>query len=86
MYSFFSTDMDQRSLGTYAVLWLIAHAVALGLPHVYLGYWVEESRKMAYKAKFRPSEILRGGQWLPLVERQEAAKQDAPPCPATAEG
>jgi arginine-tRNA-protein transferase len=40
----------------------------LGLPHVYLGYWVQESRKMAYKSKFRPSEILRNGQWRPLEE------------------
>jgi arginine-tRNA-protein transferase len=69
VYSFFTTDMDERSLGTYAILWLVARAIELGLPHVYLGYWVAESRKMAYKAKFRPSEILRGGQWLPLTDR-----------------
>jgi len=69
VYSFFSVDMDARSLGTFAILWMIAHAVEFELPHVYLGYWVEESRKMAYKAKFRPSEILRGGQWIPLVEK-----------------
>jgi arginine-tRNA-protein transferase len=69
VYSFFATDADERSLGTYAIIWLVERAVELGLPHVYLGYWVEESRKMAYKAKFRPSEILRGGQWIPLTER-----------------
>jgi arginine-tRNA-protein transferase len=69
VYSFFSTDADDRSLGTHAILWLIARAAALALPHVYLGYWVEESRKMAYKAKFTPSEILRGGQWILLSER-----------------
>ena len=78
VYSFFSTEMDDRSLGTYAILWLTARAVELDLPHVYLGYWVEESRKMAYKAKFRPSEILRGGQWVPLTER-------APPAVAATE-
>lgn len=44
-------------------------AVEQRLEHVYLGYWVEESRKMAYKAKFHPSEILRGGQWKPLGEK-----------------
>jgi arginine-tRNA-protein transferase len=76
VYSFFSTEMDERSLGTYAILWLISHAVELGLPHVYLGYWVEESRKMAYKAKFRPSEILRGGQWIPLVEKSAEKSTD----------
>jgi len=69
VYSFFSTDAEDRSLGTAAILWLIARAIELDLPHVYLGYWVAESRKMAYKAKFRPSEILRAGQWIPLAEK-----------------
>ena len=68
VYSFFDTALDARSLGTYAVLWLVSRAVELGLPYVYLGYWVAESRKMAYKAKFRPSEVLRGGHWMPLAE------------------
>jgi arginine-tRNA-protein transferase len=61
--------VDERSLGTQAILWLITRAVELDLPHVYLGYWVEESRKMAYKAKFRPSEVLRGGQWTVFGEK-----------------
>jgi arginine-tRNA-protein transferase len=64
VYSFFTPDADERSLGTQAILWLISRAQELDLPHVYLGYWVEESRKMAYKAKFRPSEILKGGHWI----------------------
>ena len=59
VYSFFDTDEDKRSLGTFAVLWLIGRARSLGLPYVYLGYWVPESRKMAYKARFKPSEIGR---------------------------
>jgi arginine-tRNA-protein transferase len=66
VYSFFDTSFETRSLGTYAVLWLVRRAVELGLPYVYLGYWVAESRKMAYKARFRPSEVLRGGQWVGL--------------------
>ncbi len=69
VYSFYDTALVSRSLGTYAIIWLAQHAVALDLPHVYLGYWVEESRKMAYKAKFRPSEVLRAGQWVPMIER-----------------
>ncbi len=69
VYSFFETSLSQRSLGTYAIIWLVRRAVELGLENVYLGYWVEESRKMAYKAKFHPSEILRGGQWRPLGEQ-----------------
>ncbi|MEN9500310.1 MAG: hypothetical protein RIS83_2130 [Pseudomonadota bacterium] len=63
VYSFFDTTLDKRSLGTFAVLWLIGRARSLGLPYVYLGYWVPESRKMAYKARFRPSEILMSGAW-----------------------
>jgi arginine-tRNA-protein transferase len=63
VYSFFDTDEDKRSLGTFAVLWLIGRARSLGLPYVYLGYWVPESRKMAYKARVKPSEILMSGAW-----------------------
>jgi arginine-tRNA-protein transferase len=68
VYSFFDTSLNLRSLGTYAIMWLVQRAVEQELPNVYLGYWVEESRKMAYKAKFRPSEILRAGQWVPMHE------------------
>ncbi len=66
VYSFYAPDQDRRSLGTYAVLWLAAEARRLGRPYVYLGYWVPESPKMAYKAGFRPAEALRHGAWLPL--------------------
>lgn len=72
VYSFFDTGLRQRSLGTYAIIWLVRRAVELGVENVYLGYWVQESRKMAYKAKFNPTEILRGGQWRPLVEATAA--------------
>ncbi|MDE8348100.1 MAG: arginyltransferase [Acidocella sp.] len=78
VYSFFTPEADERSLGTQAILWLINRTVELGLPYVYLGYWVAESRKMAYKAKFRPSEILRGGQWRALTQATLAAKPAAP--------
>jgi len=63
VYSFFDTDEDKRSLGTFAVLWLIGRARSLGLPYVYLGYWVPESRKMAYKARFLPQQRLVAGGW-----------------------
>lgn len=68
VYSYFTPGLEKRSLGTFAILWLIEKARSLGLPFVYLGYWVPESRKMAYKARFRPSEILSGGQWRMLTE------------------
>jgi len=68
VYSFFDPELARRSLGTYTVLWLIAQAKARDLPYVYLGYWVAESRKMAYKTRFRPSEVLAGGSWRMLTE------------------
>ena len=68
VYSYFAPGLEKRSLGTFTILWLIERARALGLPYVYLGYWVPESRKMAYKARFRPCEILAGGQWRTLTE------------------
>ena len=73
VYSFFAPDMERRSLGTYTILWLIERARQSALPYVYLGYWVPESRKMAYKARFRPSEILLGGTWRALTEATAAA-------------
>jgi arginyl-tRNA--protein-N-Asp/Glu arginylyltransferase len=68
VYSFYSPTLEKRSLGTHAILWLIERALQLKLPYVYLGYWVPESRKMAYKARFRPSEVLISGTWRTLTE------------------
>lgn len=65
VYSFFDTSLSARSLGTYAIIWLVNRAVELGLENVYLGYWVKDSPKMAYKVRFYPCEILQGGQWSP---------------------
>ena len=77
VYSFFEPDDARRSLGTYAILWLVSRAQALGLPYVYLGYWVPESRKMSYKARFRPSEALSGGMWRVLPEHAGDAASSA---------
>ena len=68
VYSFYAPTLEKRSLGTHAILWLIERARELGLPYVYLGYWVPESRKMAYKARFRPAEVLVSGTWRTLTE------------------
>lgn len=66
MYSFFEPDMPERGLGTLAVLTQIAHARRLHLPHVYLGYWIDQAPKMAYKTRFRPIEGRLDGVWKRL--------------------
>lgn len=63
VYSFFAPEEPRRSLGTFMILDHIARTRAFGLPYLYLGYWIEESPKMAYKAHFRPFEILTGHEW-----------------------
>lgn len=78
VYSFFLPALARRSLGIHAVLWLIGRARELGLPYVYLGYWVADSQKMAYKSRFRPAEILSGGMWRVLRDAEPAATSDPP--------
>ncbi len=63
VYSFFDPDFSNRSLGNYVILDHIQRTADLGLPHVYLGYWVENSPKMAYKRDFAPLEVLNGDTW-----------------------
>lgn len=64
VYSYFAPDLAKRSLGTHSILWLIDRACELGLSYVYLGYWVPESPKMAYKAKFHRAQVLSGNTWI----------------------
>ena len=63
VYSFYEPEEERRSLGTYMILDHIERARRLGLPHLYLGYWVEGSKKMAYKARFLPQERLGMNGW-----------------------
>ncbi len=66
VYSFFEPEEDARSLGAYMILDHIALARDLGLPYVYLGYWVDGSPKMDYKRSYRPLERLTPGGWARL--------------------
>lgn len=63
VYSFFDPELRRRSLGTHMILAMIGTAGGLGLSHVYLGYWIDGSEKMAYKARFRPLEVMGPGGW-----------------------
>jgi arginyl-tRNA--protein-N-Asp/Glu arginylyltransferase len=68
VYTFYDPDVAEASYGTYNILWQAAQCHALGLPYLYLGYWIAASRKMAYKAAFRPIEGLIDGHWVTLPE------------------
>ena len=65
VYSFFDThpDMAKRSFGTFMILDLIRLSQKLELPYLYLGYYVEQSQKMAYKARFSPCQLFKNGKW-----------------------
>lgn len=66
VYSFYDPDLASKSLGTWLILDHIQIAQEIGLPYVYLGYWVPGSQKMGYKAQFSGLEIYKGGAWQPM--------------------
>jgi arginine-tRNA-protein transferase len=66
VYSFFEPELSRRSPGTFIILWHVEEARRAGLPYVYLGYWIRESHKMAYKSEFRPLEALGTHGWQRL--------------------
>lgn len=72
VYTFFDPAMDDRSIGTYAILEQLELARRLGLSHLYLGYWIETHPKMDYKRRFQPLEVLRDGQWQLLGKPRKA--------------
>ena len=66
LYTFFDPTLENRSLGTFAILWQIQQAKQLDKPYLYLGYWIKECEKMQYKNKFQPLEIWENEAWRTL--------------------
>ncbi len=63
VYTFFEPDVAGASYGTYAILWQLELCRHRRLPYLYLGYWIKDSHKMAYKVRFQPLEVFRDGEW-----------------------
>ena len=78
VYSFYEPDRIKDSLGTYLILDHIEIARRIGLPYVYLGYWVPGSRKMGYKANFAALEIFKGGEWMDIGNPEDHSGETHP--------
>lgn len=72
VYTFFDPDLAGASFGTYNILWQIERCRRLDLPYLYLGYWIAQSRKMAYKIQFQPMQGLVNGRWQPVTPPRKA--------------
>jgi arginine-tRNA-protein transferase len=67
IYTFYEPQLQERSLGKFAVLWQIEMTRELGLDYLYLGYWIKQCQKMAYKIQYRPLELYINGNWVELL-------------------
>lgn len=77
VYTFYNAHYDKRGLGTYAILKQIEFVEQIGKPYLYLGHWVPESAKMAYKRNFEPQEIFMNDAWYRVDKKftdKEVAK------------
>ena len=75
VYCYFDPDLSARSIGTFNILWTIDHCCARGIPHVYLGYYVRDCRRMSYKIGFTPCELLdEQGRWQPVPSDHPVVK------------
>ena len=64
VYTFYDATEVKASYGTYSIMWLAEWTKSLSLPYLYLGYWIKDSQKMAYKQHFKPQQKLIDGEWL----------------------
>jgi arginine-tRNA-protein transferase len=71
VYTFFDPDVAGASFGTFNILWQIELCRRLDLPYLYLGYWIAQSRKMAYKIEFQPMQGLVSGRWQAVSPKQK---------------
>ncbi|MEZ5686786.1 MAG: arginyltransferase [Paracoccaceae bacterium] len=78
VYSFFDPEREKLSMGTYLILDHVEIARRMGLPYVYLGYWVPGSRKMGYKANFAALEIFKNGTWIELGTPEDHSGETHP--------
>jgi arginine-tRNA-protein transferase len=76
VYTFFDPDVESASFGTYNILWQIELCRKLDLPYLYLGYWIGQSRKMAYKIQFQPMQGLIEGRWQDLADPEELTQRE----------
>ncbi len=86
VYTFFDPAQAARSPGTLAILSQIDTARQLGLEWLYLGYWIPECRKMAYKSRFRPLQVLRDGEWRDFDPGRDYSEHPAAPSPSSPMG
>jgi arginine-tRNA-protein transferase len=67
VYTFYDTSNPSASYGSYSILWQVEQALKLNLPYLYLGYYIQNSEKMSYKAKFQPIEGLIDDHWQAII-------------------
>lgn len=76
VYTFFDPDMPKRSLGKYAILYLIKHTIKLNYSWLYLGYWIADCDKMKYKIEYQPVECFINEKWKKFSILNFAATQN----------
>ena len=79
VYSFYDPQQPKRGLGNWSILWLIEQCQRHGQPFVYLGYWIADSPKMAYKARFPALERLADGAWTEFTPDAASPHPNPPP-------